>query len=197
MPYISSVAFSMALMMLESDDDREYVTRLYYSYRGLFYKIAMKFFGPNMAEVEDAISSAIAAICEYLSAIRRLSDDKIPAYMVAIIRHVCIKRISKLNKERKNVLKIDISELDESLAAPENLEDIVFAKVSAAFLLDAYYLDLNERDKELIRMRHIDMLSINQIACAWGISEGAARTALSRAKKRLVDKARKRADGLK
>lgn len=191
MAYITSLAFFMALFSLETNDDKEFATKLYYSYRGLFYKVATKYFSPNHAEVEDAISNAIVAMCTYLATIRKIPEERIPAYMLSIIRNVCLKRLAKIRDERKVFSKVSIVDIDNYVSSDEQVEDIIFAKVNATVLLDSYCNHLSETDRELIHMRHVDMMSIVDIAHVLGKNEGAVRTALSRAKKRLENTARK------
>lgn len=191
MSHITFIALAMVLTSLQNSDDKEYATKLYYSYRAVFYKVAKKYFGADQVEIEDAISNAIVAMCTYLSTIRKIPEERIPAYMLSIIRNVCLKRLAKIRDERKVFSKVSIVDIDNYVSSDEQVEDIIFAKVNATVLLDSYCNHLSETDRELIHMRHVDMMSIGDIAHVLGKNEGAVRTALSRAKKRLENAARK------
>lgn len=72
----------------------------------------------------------------------------------------------------------------EGVEDENSAHSIVFSRVYADDLLNSFPM-LSDRDKELIRMRHIDMLDYDEIAEALHISERTARTAVSRAKARL------------
>lgn len=183
------LALPFLLMAIDNDEDRQFAVELYYAYRGLFYKVAVRFFKQNIHEVEDAVSAAIEAMCTYLPSIRKIPASKMPAYMVSIIRHVCLRRLSKMNQEQSYTIRDDISELQDFLSADDDVEEIVFSKVTAEALLESYSRSLGEREKELIRMRHIDMMTFKEIAQVLHMKEGTVRTALSRAKQRLVAKA--------
>jgi len=54
------------------------------------------------------------------------------------------------------------------------------------------YAELSERDRELIRLRHMDQMNYEDIAVVIGLSESSTRTAVSRAKKRLKQLAEKK-----
>ena len=60
----------------------------------------------------------------------------------------------------------------------------MFDRVFASDLLGAFP-ELSEKDKDLIRLRHMDLLGYDVIAQQMGITEIAARTAVSRAKSKL------------
>ncbi|NLO13311.1 MAG: sigma-70 family RNA polymerase sigma factor, partial [Clostridiales bacterium] len=63
------------------------------------------------------------------------------------------------------------------------------AALSRFFAVDLLqsFGQLNEREKQLIRLRHIDGMEYEDIALILGMKEAAVRTALSRALKHLAD----------
>lgn len=185
-----------ALLMagLDSDADKQYAIQLYHEYRGLFYKVSLRYFGQCEQDVEDAVSEAVVYICTYLQAVKQVPQNRLPAYMMAIIRHVCMHNLKKRNKEKSRMIRKDISELQDVLAADEDVEDVVFSRLNALTLLESFFCVLNTREQELIRMRHIDRLTFQEMAEVLDMKEGTVRTALSRAKQRLVNEASKRGE---
>lgn len=174
---------------LKSDKDRQYASQLYDSYKGLFYKVAVQFFEQDTAEVEDAVSDALEAMCAYLPAIRKVPPSRLPAYMISIARHVCLLRLKDRNREKRHLIRLEASELENTLSSGDSLEDTAFSRANALALLDSFR-QLTPRDRELIRMRHIDMMEYSDIALAMNMKEGAVRTALTRAKQRMVSQAK-------
>lgn len=185
-----------ALLMagLDNDADKQYALQLYHDYKGLFYKVALRYFDQCMQDVEDAVSDSVVYMCTYLQAVKQVPQNRLPAYMMAIIRHVCMNKLKEKNKTKMRLIGKDLSELQDIIATDEDIEDVVFSKLNASTLLESFFNMLNERDRELIRMRHIDKLTFQEMAEVLGIKEGAVRTALTRAKQRLVAEAEKRGD---
>lgn len=72
----------------------------------------------------------------------------------------------------------------EHIVDEDAYHDIILSKFNAIELLDSFK-QLSDRDKELIRMRHIDLMDYDEIAETLNISLPTARTAVFRAKQRL------------
>lgn len=179
---------------LDNDADKQYALQLYHDYKGLFYKVALRYFDQCTQDVEDAVSDSVVYMCTYLQSVKQVPQNRLPAYMMAIIRHVCINKLKDKNKAKMRLIRKDLSELQDIIATDEDIEDVVFSKLNASTLLESFFNTLNARDQELIRMRHIDKLTFQEMAEVLGIKEGAVRTALTRAKQRLVAEASKRGD---
>lgn len=187
---------TVALLMagLDDDEDKHYALQLYHDYKGLFYKVALRYFSQCAQDVEDAVSDAVVYMCTYLTSVKKVRPERLPAYMMAIIRHVCMNKLREKNQAKMHLVGKDICELQDFVATDEDIEDVVFSKLNAAALLESFFNALNARDQELIRMRHIDRLTFQEMAEVLCIKEGAVRTALTRAKQRLVAEAKKRGD---
>ena len=180
----SGPVIPLAILLIEDDGDRQFVTGLYLQYRELLYKTAKGFFANSPSEIEDAISSSAEKMCKYCKELKAIPYDKRKFYIVKIVRSVCITRLAALQKQRERHDWFADSEIVEGTEDESSAHSIVFSRVYADDLLNSF-ATLNDRDKELIRMRHIDMMDYASIAEALQISEGAARTAVSRAKARL------------
>lgn len=174
----------LAILMLESDEDRQFMSEVYIEYKPLMFKTAKKFFPAKMDEMEDAVSSAVLNMCKYCATIRSVPKDRLPSYIVRIVRNACNARLKQVYAaQNKNVYYADPANL-EHLEDEQAAHEIVLSKFNAMELLNSFQ-ELKERDKELIRMRHIDMMDYDDIASTLGISQTTARTAVSRAKQRL------------
>ncbi|MEG0512139.1 MAG: sigma-70 family RNA polymerase sigma factor [Clostridia bacterium] len=177
-------ALPLAILLIEDDEDRQFVTDLYLQHRELLYKKATGFFYNSQSEIEDAVSDAAERMCKYCKEIQNIPCNKRKFYIVKIIRSVCITRLAVLQRQQERNDWFADTETVEGIEDENSAHGIVFSRVYADDLLHSFSM-LSDRDKELIRMRHIDRMDYDEIANTLHISEGTARTAVSRAKARL------------
>lgn len=174
----------LIFLAIENDADREAITELYLSYRNLFIKIARKYFAHNDAEVEDAVATVAERLCKYYENFLRVPCKKMPLYMVYTISNVCRDRVQKLGEERAMRYDEDMEDVFDQIPDSRGGVGVLFDHASAMDLLDSFE-NLSSREKELIRMRHIDRYSIEEISNQLNMKPNAVYTALSRAKSRL------------
>ncbi len=174
-----------AMLSLSSKDDVLLVAELYNEYKLLMYKICRKYFNEDTAEVNEAFSAALESICKKISQIKAVDCNKRGTYIVILTENVCRTRIR--SRARKSSLLIEYAD-EAAFSDVPDMSDVhteAFGRADAIDMLNAFP-ELNEKDKELIRMRHIDMMTLSEIAAELCMSEGSVRTALSRAKSKLV-----------
>jgi len=103
---------------------------------------------------------------------------------VRIVRNACNARLKQIYaSQNRNVYYADPRELEQT-EDEDAMHEVVLSRYNAIELLNSFQ-ELNDRDKELIRLRHIDMMDYSDIAKTLGISLSTARTAVFRAKQRL------------
>ena len=181
---LSGAVLPLSILLIENDEDRQFLTEQYLQYRPLMYKIASQFFSDNYAEMEDAVSSAVERLCKKCETLKQVECNKRASYIVSTVRNVCLSRLREIGRQRRNRDYAPDAEVVDSIPSPEDVQGIVFDRVFASDLLDGFP-ELSEKDKDLIRLRHIDLLGYDIIAQQVGITEIAARTAVSRAKSKL------------
>ncbi|HPJ03487.1 MAG TPA: sigma-70 family RNA polymerase sigma factor [Candidatus Limiplasma sp.] len=183
----------LPILLIENDEDRQFLTDIYLQYKPLMYKTAYQFFDGNHAEVDDAVSSAVERLCKKCETLQEVACNKRASYIVSTVRNVCLTRLRELKRQRLHFDFGPNGEDLEEIEGTEDVQDIVFNHILSSDLLSAFP-ELSEKDCELIRLRHIDQLEYADIAVLSGISEGAVRTAVSRAKSRLEQLAMERQD---
>lgn len=183
----------LPILLIENDEDRQFLTDVYLQYKPLMYKVAYQFFDGSHAEVDDAVSSAVERLCKKCDTLQEVACNKRASYIVSTVRNVCLTRLRELKRQRLHFDFGPNGEDLEEIEGTEDVQDIVFNHILSSDLLSAFP-ELNHKDRELIRLRHIDQLEYTEIAALSGISEGAARTAVSRAKSRLEQLAIERQD---
>ena len=181
---LTGTVLPLSILLIESDADRQFLIDLYLQYRPLMYRIASPFFRGNEAEVEDAVSGAVERLCKKCDTLRQVPCNKLAAYIVTTVRNVCLSRLRQLGMQWRHHIDTADPETIENIPGQDDVQGIVFERVFAGDLLDAFP-QLSEKDRQLIRLRHVDRLSYAEICQQMGISQTAARTAVSRAKSKL------------
>ena len=181
---LSGATLPLSILVIENDEDRQFLTEMYLQYRPLMYKIASQFFRDNYAEMEDAVGGAVERLCKKCETLKQVECNKRASYIVSTVRNVCLSRLREIGRQRRNRDYAPDAEAVDSIPSPEDVQGIVFDRVFASDLLDSFS-ELSEKDKDLIRLRHMDLLGYDVIAQQMGITEIAARTAVSRAKSKL------------
>ena len=187
----SQIMIPVAILLIEDDDDRDFLADLYQQYYRLLWKTASMFFPGNEEEIAEAVSDSVERMCRYCKNIQDTPCNKRAAYLVKIIRSVCNTRLGELQKQalRKDMY-ISAAEL-ENIEDEQQNHEMIFSRLYATDLLQSFD-SLSETDRYLIQLRHIDGMSWKEIAALLSMNEGTVRTALSRAKTRLEKLAKRK-----
>ncbi|HPJ03234.1 MAG TPA: sigma-70 family RNA polymerase sigma factor [Candidatus Limiplasma sp.] len=181
----------LSILMIRNDKKRQLITEIYLQHRLLMYKVACQFFHNQNAEADDAVSAAVEQLCEKSDRILAIECNKRASYIVSMVRNVCLSRLRKLKRQHKHVDFGPDGDALENVPGDDDVQEMVFSRMTALDMLDVY-AELSERDRELIRLRHMDQMNYEDIAVVIGLSESSTRTAVSRAKKRLKQLAEKK-----
>ncbi|MDD2648827.1 MAG: sigma-70 family RNA polymerase sigma factor [Eubacteriales bacterium] len=183
-----------AILSFSQEDDRRFVLGIYDEYKLLIYKVCRSFFKIDTAEVEEAFSAALERTCKNYFRIRDLECNKRASYIVILTENAC--RNVMRERARSIGTPVDYADNVEFSELPDDFDvhTEVFGRTDAVDILSAFP-SLSQRDKELICMRHIDMMSYSEMAEELSMSVGAVRTALSRAKAKLASIGRRTEGG--
>ncbi|MBR6219966.1 MAG: sigma-70 family RNA polymerase sigma factor [Clostridia bacterium] len=173
----------LAILLIENDEDRQFLTEMYLQYRKLMYKTASHYFQANSTEIEDAVSASVERMCKYCKNIQAVTCNKRTAYIVRLVENVCRTRIRAIARQRDREQFPAEENWENDIPDTEDTEAIVFSHLRANDLLMSFDR-LSVRDQELIRMRHIDYMEFEEMAREMGMTVSAVRTALFRAKQR-------------
>ena len=175
----------VAVLLIENEDDRRMLSQIYSDYRNIMYAVARKYLGGDKLDLDDAIGSTIARLCQYCGTVRKVPEDKRKSYIASVTGNVCRDIMRK--KKRRNEL-FDYSytkEMMEEIPEENDRCNAIFDQSTALELEEAFDL-LAPRERTLIYMHHVDGLDIKTVAESLNISYGAARTALTRARNHLL-----------
>ena len=170
--------------MISNETDQQLATQIYLDYRAIMHRFAYRYFGNRPADIEDAVSIAMENVCRYID---RLHDEKCSnrrAYIISIIGNVCRRQITASTTKDSlydySVTQDDIENISDSFDVFES----AFAYSNMQTLLNSLEM-LSDKEKDIIRMRHIDKLEFCDISKQLHMSEGSVRVAITRAKKRV------------
>jgi len=179
------------MLIMMSDSDREFLQELYYQHRNIMYHVARKHFVDKPEELEEAISITLERMCRYVKKLREVPSNKIQAYVVLMVENVCRNQIRQIIKEREQRTALfNDSNLYNTNNVSVDTYETLFDYADTKTLL-ASFQGLSKREQDLIWMRHVERMDYVEIADELHMSIGAIRTALSRAKNRLKEIARK------
>jgi len=181
---VSGTAIPLTILLIEDDAQRAFLTEMYFQYRALMYKTAMDFFEKGSHEIEDAVSASVERMCRYCHAFQAAECNKRASYVVVLVGNVCRNRLREIKRQRSLCNDGFTTEEMEQLPGEDDVHGTVFDRIYAVDLLNSFD-ELSARERDLILMRHVDLMDYDEMAALLHMREGAVRTALSRAKKHL------------
>lgn len=181
---VGNIVMPLVILQVADDQDRAFLTDAYIQYRKLMYKTASYYFKQDTMEIEEAVSASTERICKYCKNFQAIPCNKRAAYVVRLVENVCRTRYRVLALQKSMHFYAYDEEMLDQIPSDDNVQETVFSHICADELI-ASFDQLSARDRELIQMRHVDHMDFSEIAEALHMKEGAVRTALTRAKKRL------------
>jgi RNA polymerase sigma factor (sigma-70 family) len=182
---LNGAILPLCYLLVEKDEDREFLGDLYLNNRYLMYKVVSGFFGGNHAEMDDMVGTAIQRLCTKTDTLKGLDCNKLRGYIVTTCRNVCISRCRELRRQSEMVCFVEAERLEQIPGSDDIPRQVLFLDLTAKEALAAFP-ELSEREKELILMRHAEQLEFYEIASELGIKEISARVAVWRAKSKLL-----------
>ena len=158
----------MAILAIEDEDDRAFMTRIYLDYGRLMYSVAIEIVrDPHIAE--DMVSGAILAMIKDIDALRKINSFRLRSYIASIVRNDSIDYVRKRNRQGKYFFMPD-----DALLRSAEIESLRGAIEK-----------LSENERLLLTMKYVDEAEDSDIARLLGIGKDSVRVYLSRARKHL------------
>lgn len=159
------------LSMLEQPNELARFRQLYQDYHGLMLAVALKIL-PRQREAEDAVQNAFVKIIRNFEKISELSCEKLPAYLVSIVKN---ESITLLRKRHKGEVPLeDWAEYEQPAIVSPRYRALVEA-----------FRQLPDTYRTAAEMKLLLGYSEREIAKQLGLTESAVSTRISRAKKML------------
>ena len=172
------------LSLIEAAEDKSKFERLYYEYKKLMKHIATDMLRDEFL-AEDAVHEAFIKLTRHIKGVDENDSHKTKAFIVIIIKSVCLDMLRKDKKDKS----FSLEEIDSMGYVSDNsfkkLEvDEVCSVISS--LSDTY--------REIIELKVYHNLSDKEIADVLSISNAAVRKRMQRAREILRNKLAERGE---
>ena len=173
------------LLLITSDInsfDIEFQAELYNEYYRLVYDMVL-YIVKDHASAEDVIQEAFLRILRKRP--RYVDTNKVNGWLKTLTRNVSINYLRKSKKTRDelsiNSVNIMNKVFDEVFHEPLSVEKVVEEKMEWELMIALIQL-LKDEYRQVLELKYVHELSYTEIAKLVGITEGAVRQRLARAK---------------
>jgi RNA polymerase sigma-70 factor (ECF subfamily) len=161
---IFSMESDSELIELINKGDPEAFERLYYRYRDWVYRLAWRFTS-NRADALDVLQETFTYLLGKFPGFKLTSS--MTTFLYPAVRHISITISSK-----KSRIKTDEDMLGESVAATSQEAGLSRSELSAVLAI------LPQEQREVLLMRFVDDMSLQEIAAALNIPLGTVKSRL-------------------
>ena len=173
----------MAILMIEDENDRVFIERLYMDNRFLMFKKAFEIVH-NPFAAEDIVSEVSVLMVEKVDYLRKIDICKRRACLVIFVRNKAIDYMRRLKTEKRHMVDSEW-ELNNAASEGEIDDDIIRAADIECLNMALELLDVKNRD--LLEMKYWRKLSDAAIAERIGIKESSVRQYLTNARRKLKE----------
>lgn len=172
-----------ALMMIEDDDDRDFIQQLFLQNEKAMFTMAYRIVGdPHIAG--DMVSASCIRMIEKIDSLKEISGAGRTPYILAIVKNTSLMYLRKRKKEGvRNARYVRMSDAEAENRQPD---ERLLAEAELNALREALYR-LNDKDRDLLVMKYFEQRTDEEIACVREISVNSVRSCLSRARKALFN----------
>jgi len=171
----------MAILLIEDENDRAFVEKLYMDNRFLLFKKAFEIVrSPFVAE--DIVNDVCTLMIEKIDYLRKIDVCKRRACLVIFARNKAIDHLRRLKIEKKHMADSEWK-LDNAASEGEIYDDII--RTAEIDCLNMALELLDERNRDLLEMKYWRKLSDAEIAERIGIKESSVRQYLTNARRKL------------
>lgn len=170
------------LLLIDSEEDQRKFEELYHQYKQLMFYVARDYFHKESA-IEDAVQEAFIRIIKNFSKIGEINCPQTKHFIVIVIRSTCIDLLRTGKREGAAIPWEEVPETEE----PEDRRPGVQLEEKEAYeqLLETLR-SLPQTYRDVMTLRHIQTLSLDQISSITGFSVDYVKKILQRGKKKLA-----------
>lgn len=173
----------LAILAIDNEDDRAFMTRIYLDYGRLMYSVAIEIVrDPHVAE--DMVSSAIIEMIKDIDTLRKINSFRLRSYIASIVRNDSIDYIRKRNRQGKYYFMPDDDSILNNIPSEGTVDEALLRSAEIDALRQAI-VKLSENEQLLLTMKYVDEADDSDIARLLGIGKDSVRVYLSRARKHL------------
>lgn len=171
-------------MMIEDEDDRKYMHRIYEENKRLMFAIALRYTSSE-CDCEDIVHDTVEKLCKKVEKLKSLSEHALQAYIVSSVRNTAINFHKRQAIQKKYVTEYVEENLEEHESPHDRIERIEDLKTKSASLANVWN-QLPGQDQNILLMKYVFDSSNEEIANALRCSKECIRMRLFRARKRAL-----------
>lgn len=171
-----------AILAIDSEDDRLFMTGIYTKYRALMLKVAWRFFDAR-PDVEDTVAESCVALIQKIDKLKTMTDDEMRRYIVISVKNTATNLWNKKRREGVKFLSVDDGGL-EQLADKQSIEGQILFEEELNHVRHAIH-GLPEREQRILHMKFLEGKTDREISMLLGTTESNVRKMIERARKRL------------
>ena len=173
----------ICILTIESESDREFMTRVFVEYQRLMYATIAKIM-PNQWSTEDVLQSTLIKLIDKIEVLKSLSHEQMVNYLIVACRNTAYNQI-RYDKNHSSISFEDYIVDDEPSSDSSLVEDQILLHATLNALSNVWH-QLDARTQYLLEARYILDKSPEEIALDLGIKPDSTRMALTRARKKAA-----------
>lgn len=171
-------------MVIENDDDRDFIAGLYYNNYKLWLSTAMSYVS-DVSTAEDMVNDTFVKLFNHIDKLREIGCYKSVGYIVISISSTCKTYLSR-NLRFSNAVELDADNNSEHIEDSFSTEETVMRKLDYELVARAMR-QLSPDEQDLIVKSFFENLGDREISKLTGMPYNNIRTY----RKRLIDKIKK------
>lgn len=170
------------ILAIESDDDREFMTQLYFEYQRLMYREIFQITRDKWA-TEDVMQETLVKLIDKIPLLRSRDRDRRINYIISASKNTAINYLKK--EKRRTVFSFDDNMDSPTELSHDPIETWMeqLSVVEDWDCLHRVWPKLDEKSRYLLEGRYILRKSPEEMAADLGIKVASLRMALTRARR--------------
>ena len=177
----------IAILAISSNDERDFMTRLYLDYYALMRKHAYAILNTSQ-DVDDVVNDACIKLIDKIGILKTLDCYALTAYVVFTIRSVTIDLVRRRETRKKHGFFGKDEDMMDMLSDLDDGSDVAQLVIDSETAKDAVkrLSQLNERDRAILEYKYVLDMSDQEIAPLLGIKPQSVRQYLMRARRNAM-----------
>ena len=170
---------SMYLSIVETEEQRSMVERLYIDQKQTMYHTAFAIL-KNKQDAEDAVHEAFLRIITNIDKLSDIGSEKIKSFVIIVVKNIAI---DIYRKRQKNVI-VDVPEEDDADISEEVERKVL--ESSEYDILNKVVGMLPETQRNVLILKYYHDMTMADISAMLGVTASAVRTRICRAERKLA-----------
>lgn len=174
----------IAIMMIEDENDREFIQRLFLQNERSMYVMAMIIVKEHNTAC-DMVSASCIKMIEKIDYLRKIDVQKQMPYILSIVKNTALMYLRQRRNERIYMVA-DERTFAWTASSVDNIDDALLVEAESQALRSAINR-LKPRERDLLIMKYFSQMDDAEIARQLGINKNSVRYYLTVARRSLKE----------